>query len=96
MVRGTNPAPVAFTQVGEFTINVYRAEIAQLNDSEKEAWATAQIGEILSDSTKRGLLVKCLDGAVKLTEVQGAGGKRMSGNDFLNGRKVSKGQVCIC
>ncbi len=96
LVRGTNPAPVAFTKVGELTINVYRAEIALLNDSEKEAWATAQIGEILSDSVKRGLLVKCLDGAVKLIEVQGAGGKRMSGGDFLNGRKVSKGQVCIC
>ena len=96
LVRGTNPAPVAFTKVGELTINVYRAEIALLSDSEKETWATAQIGEILSDSVKRGLLVKCLDGAVKLIEVQGAGGKRMSGNDFLNGRKVSKGQVCIC
>ncbi len=96
LVRGTNPAPVAFTKVGELVVNVYRAEIAQLNDSEKETWGRAQIGEILSDSVKRGLLIKCADGAVKLTEVQGAGGKRMRGNDFLNGRKVSKGQVCIC
>ena len=37
-----------------------------------------------------------MDGAVKLTEVQGAGGKRMSGGDFLNGRKVQKGQVLGC
>ena len=96
LVRGTNPAPVAFTKVGELVVNVYRAEIAQLNDSEKEAWERAQIGEILSDSVKRGLLIKCADGAVKLTEVQSAGGKRMRGGDFLNGRKVSKGQVCIC
>ena len=96
LVRGTNPAPVAYTQVGELSINVYRAEIATLNATESEELKSAQIGEILSDSPKRGLLVKCADGAVKLTEVQGAGAKRMSGSDFINGRKVAKGQVCIC
>ena len=96
LVRGTNPAPVAFTQTDTLTINVYNAEVATLNDSEKTAWESAQIGEILSDSVKRGLLVKCIDGAVKLTQVQGAGGKKMSGGDFLNGRKVAKGQVFIC
>ncbi|MBE7068434.1 MAG: methionyl-tRNA formyltransferase [Clostridiales bacterium] len=96
LVRGTNPAPVAFTRVGDLKINVYRAEVVAVGDNEREDFQKAQIGEILADSPKRGLLVKCADGIVKLTEVQSAGGKKMSGGDFLNGRKVMKGQVFIC
>lgn len=96
LVRGLNPAPVAYTQIGDLKINIYRAEKATLGDSEQAAWESAEIGEILSDSPKRGLLVKCLDGAVALTEVQAAGGKKMRGGDFLNGRKVAKGQVFVC
>ena len=96
LVRGTNPAPVAYAQAGDMKINVYRAEIALLNDEEKAACLSAVCGEILSDKPKRGLLVKCADGEVKLTQVQAAGGKIMGGGDFLNGRKVQKGQVFVC
>ena len=96
LVRGMNPAPIAYTQIGENKINVYRAEKAALNEEETQALQTAKIGEVLSDKPKRGLLVKCGDGAVKLTEVQAAGGKRISGGDFINGRKAQKGQVFAC
>ena len=96
LVRGMNPAPVAYTECGEMKINVYRAERAVLTEEEESLLKTAVYGEILSDKPKRGLLVKCADGAVKLTLVQAAGGKQMSGGDFLNGRKVQKGQVFKC
>ena len=96
LIRGMNPAPVAYTLAAGNKLNVYRAERAALTDEESAQLAAAKIGEVLSDRPKRGLLVKCGDGAIKLTEVQGAGGKRMSGGDFLNGRKVQKGQVLGC
>ncbi len=96
LVRGTNPAPVAYTNVGEMKINVYLAERAVLNEEELALLEGAQCGEVLSDKPKRGLLVKCGDGAVKLLQVQAAGGKAMGGGDFLNGRKVQKGQVLSC
>jgi methionyl-tRNA formyltransferase len=96
LVRGMNPAPVAYTAIGENKINVYLAEKADLTQEESELCAAAQIGEVLSDKPKRGLIVKCGDGAVRLLEVQGAGGKRMGGGDFLNGRKAQKGQVLSC
>ena len=92
LVRAMNPAPVAFGEIDGNKINVYAAEKAASCQEE----AGAVCGEILTDSPKRGLLVKCKDGAVKLTQVQAAGGKRMSGGDFLNGRKVKKGQVFTC
>ena len=96
LVRGMNPAPVAYTITAGNKLNVYRAEKAVLTEEEAALCASAQLGEVLSEKPKRGLLVKCGDGAVKLLEVQGAGGKRMSGGDFLNGRKVQKGQVLGC
>ena len=95
LVRAMNPAPVAYGVVEDSAINVYLAEavaLESLTDEEKKA----KIGEVLSDNPKRGLLVRCKGGAVKLLEVQGAGGKRMKGSDFVNGRKVKKGQVFEC
>jgi len=92
LVRGMNPAPVAYTELDGVKINVYLAEPASLLDGED----SAKNGEVLSESVKRGLVVKCLDGAVKLLEVQASGGKRMKGGDFLNGRKARKGQVFTC
>ncbi len=96
LVRGMNPAPVAYMAIEGNKVNVYRAERAELNEEEHAAFANAVCGEVLSDKPKRGLLVKCADGAVRLTEVQAAGGKRISGSDFLNGRKAKKGQVFVC
>ena len=91
-----NPAPIAYTLLNGEKVNIYRAEKAVLTDEERTAFEDASIGEVLSDKPKRGLLVKCSDGAIKLTEVQMAGGKRMSGGDIINGRKAQKGQVFTC
>ena len=96
LVRGMNPAPIAYTELDNNKINVYRAEKAVLNDEESAYAQDAVCGQVLSDKAKRGLLVKCADGAVKLTEVQAAGGKRISGGDFVNGRKARQGQVFTC
>lgn len=91
LVRGMNPAPVAYAQMETGTLNVYKAEPAPEFSGEERV-----VGEIVCDIPKKGLVVKCADGAVRLTEVQPTGGKRMKGSDFLNGRKVQKGQVFVC
>lgn len=96
LVRGMNPAPIAYVVLEGNKINVYRAERAVLTEEESAICANAVCGEVLTDKPKRGLLVKCADGAVKLCEVQASGGKRISGGDFLNGRKAQKGQVFEC
>jgi methionyl-tRNA formyltransferase len=96
LVRAMNPAPVAFTTLENNKINVWEAEKAVLTDEENAYMQTAKIGEILSDKAKRGLLVKCGDGAVKLVKVQPSGGKIMNGGDLINGRKAQKGQVFSC
>jgi methionyl-tRNA formyltransferase len=96
LARGMNPAPIAYTLLNGEKVNIYRAEKAVLTDEESAVLENAMVGEVLSDKPKRGLLVKCADGAVKITEVQAAGGKRISGGEFINGRKAKKGQVFVC
>ena len=92
LIRGMNPAPIAYTAADGVKINVYLAEKAEVPQGSE----CAQNGEVLTDTFKQGFVVKCGDGAVKLLEVQAAGGKRMKGGDFVNGRKVQKGQVLSC
>ena len=91
LVRGMNPAPVAYAVLETGALNIYRAEPApEFFD------AAGAFGEIVCDTPKKGLIVKCGDGAVRRTEVQLAGGTRMKGSDLLNGRKLQKGQVFVC
>ena len=93
LVRAMNPAPIAYALYNGQKLNVWEAETAQLTLEETCLLQNAKIGEVIADKPKRGLLVKCIDGAVKLTKVQPAGGKAMAGSDFLNGRKIKKGDV---
>ena len=92
LVRAMNPEPAAYTTVNGMKINVFVAEESEWGEDTRGA----AFGTVLSDSPKKGLIVKCGDGALKLCEVQAAGGKRMKGGDFLNGRKAQKGDVLKC
>ena len=40
---------------------------------------------------KKGLTVACGEGALKLTEIQLVGGKRMKATDFLRGHAIEVG-----
>lgn len=84
-VRGMNPEPIAYALLNGSPLNIFSAEEVDCEES-------APVGTVISDSPKKGLIVKCKDGAVRLVEVQAAGGKRMKGSDLLNGRKIIKGQ----
>ncbi|MBQ7369868.1 MAG: methionyl-tRNA formyltransferase [Clostridia bacterium] len=92
LVRAMNPEPTAYTAVNGLKVNVYAVEECALPQDVE----TASMGEVLTDSPKKGLIVRCRDGAIKILELQASGGKRMKGSDFLNGRKVTKGDVFEC
>lgn len=92
LVRAFNPEPVAYAFLNGVRVNILRTQKTPL----PEGGENAQNGEILTDKPKAGLVVKCDDGAVKILELQPAGGKKMTGGDFINGRKCEKGQVFSC
>ena len=52
---------------------------------------TQKAGTVVAFSPKAGLVVACGEGAVRLSEVQPAGGKRMADTAYANGGKLKEG-----
>lgn len=82
-VRAFNPVPGAFTLLNGDTIKVWRAQ--------PEAAALGVPGEIIT-AVSDGILVRCGVGALRIQELQKAGGKRMSAAQFLAGNPLAAGQ----
>lgn len=81
-IRAFDPFPGCAARLGDATIKVWRAELAQ---------GTGQPGEILAVEPK-GITVACGAGALTLVEMQKPGGCRLAGADFLRGFTVTAGQ----
>lgn len=82
LVRGMNPAPIAFTRLDNDTIKIYKTRLAH---EYSEEFANAANGECVIAKSKQGLFVKCGDGeALEILELQFAGSKRMEAKAALN------------
>lgn len=77
-VRGLNPWPVAFTTYGGKVWKLWWVEKLSEGKTDREP------GTIIARE-EDGLVVACGEGAVKITELQPEGKKRMSALDFLRG-----------
>lgn len=84
LIRALSPAPLAYAVAGEVTLGCYHARA--LAGAEE-----APAGTVLAASPKEGLIVQCSEGAVRLTEIQPAGRKRMADTAFCNGGKLRRG-----
>lgn len=82
-IRGLSTAPCAFTFLEGKRLKVYFAEKLQLN-------APAPAGTVIGGDV---LSVACGDGALRLTDIQPEGGRRMTDSDFLRGRKIPMGTL---
>lgn len=82
LIRGLNPWPIALTTLSGERLKVFAAEKAAGN---------GEPGTVLEADPKKGLTVACGEGALKLTEIQLVGGKRMKVNDFLRGHAIEVG-----
>ncbi len=86
-IRAFNPFPVAATVWQGETIKLWRYEI----DSTLRSSGKAP-GTILS-ADEAGVGVQCGSGVLRLTELQRAGGKRLSATEFLRGFALPVGAV---
>lgn len=82
LIRGLNPWPIALTTLSGERLKVFAAEKANGN---------GEPGTVLEADPKKGLTVACGEGALKLTEIQLVGGKRMKATDFLRGHAIQVG-----
>jgi methionyl-tRNA formyltransferase len=85
-VRAFDPFPGASTLLGDTVIKVWNSEI----DSCQRNVGAGPGHIFLVDD--QGVLVSCGDGALRLTELQRPGGKRLSARDFLAGFALAPGQ----
>ena len=81
-VRAFNPYPGATVGLDGNTVKVWRAEA--------QAETRGSPGTVIA-ADKRGILVACGEGTLRLTELQKAGGKRLPVSAFLTGTPILPG-----
>jgi methionyl-tRNA formyltransferase len=74
-IRGLNPNPVSYAVLDNNIIKIYESELIDFDSNEA-------VGKILSN---KELIVKTLDGAIKITKLQLAGKNIVTGKEFMNG-----------
>ena len=85
-LRGLTPEPGATVTIKNTTLKFYRAQKSDIIDKE------AVPGTILF--AKKKLIIKTIDGAIEILEIQAPGKKIMSVKDFLNGQQlINEGDV---
>jgi methionyl-tRNA formyltransferase len=75
-VRAFNPFPGAHGQAGGVTVKIWQAQAVD---------GKGTPGQVLSADAQGGIVVACGDGALRLTELQKPGGKRLPAAEFLKG-----------
>ena len=84
-VRGLNPWPSAYTELGGKTLKIWDADVVPYDGGERP-------GTII-EVTKKQMIVACGQDALALNEIQLSGKKRMSVQAFLAGSRVDTGTV---
>ncbi len=85
LIRGLCPAPAAYTSLEGQTLKIFTAE--------SKPGQRKEIPGTIGADTSYGLSVAAADGYVILKEVQLAGRKRMSINEFLRGYRLLPGTI---
>ena len=82
-IRAFNPVPAAWVEYQGKPMKIWRAEVVAQQ---------GRAGEVLSCSSD-GLIIACGENALKITELQPSGGKRMDIAAFAAGHTVEEGTV---
>ncbi|MDH3286186.1 MAG: methionyl-tRNA formyltransferase [Betaproteobacteria bacterium] len=84
-VRAFNPSPGAYTQLGPAALKIWGARVEP-----QISGAPGTVCAVAADS----VVVACGNGALRITELQRAGGKRLSAEAFLAGFNLEPG-MCL-
>jgi methionyl-tRNA formyltransferase len=82
-IHALNPAPGAAGLFNGETLKIWRVEVAS---------GRGAAGEILAADAQAGIVVACGGGALRLLELQKAGGKRLPAAEFLKGFPMAGGR----
>ena len=88
-IRAFNPFPGATLPLAGQAVKVWRASILTKQTIDKPQ-EPSRPGRILAANAD-GIVVACADGALRLTELQKPGGRRLASADFLRGTPLEPG-----
>lgn len=83
LIRGMNPWPSAFTHLDGKMLKIWDADVVS---------ASGTPGTVI-DTDKNSFTVACGEGALKVSEVQLEGKKRMQSSVFMNGNPMEIGKI---
>ena len=82
-IRAYDPRPAAFTTAGGAEIKLFHPSLGE--------GLSGNPGQVLEAGNE--LVVACGDGAVRISEIQPAGRRRMAAGDWTRGRAVATGDI---
>ena len=85
-VRGAQPWPVAYFVYQDQPIKVFEVKTNPTNHN-------FSCGEVVTSSSKQGLIVACADGLVEIVSLQAPNGRLMPAKAYLNGKTIEKGSI---
>lgn len=88
LVRGCNPWPAAFTQLGRQTVKIWATRFCGADALGEKG----ESGEILQADVQKGLFVQTGHGYLEICELQEAGKKRMDARSYLRGHAFAPGE----
>ncbi|MDP9154276.1 MAG: methionyl-tRNA formyltransferase [Pseudomonadota bacterium] len=83
-IRAFDPFPGAFGTIDGVAVRIWAAEPIEFEANEDAG--------VIVDSGAEGVIVACGQGALRVTQLQKPGGKRLPVRDFLAGSPIVKGQ----
>ncbi len=94
LVRGLNPIMGAYSFFRDKKIKFWKVQNITFEDFcfdkkfELEELKRMDNGIVIISDEKEGLYIKCIEGIIKVIEIQGENSKRMNISDFLRGNKI--------
>jgi len=85
LIRGMNPWPVAYTHYNGETMKIYSSEI--INKETKAVPGT------ITNVSKNGVEVACLDGLILLNNIQFPGGKPLKVAEYIKGHSIEENTI---
>ena len=84
LVRGLNPAPVAYAYLDGQKVKIFAVR------ETGEGQVSAPVGTVLSADAKKGIFVQAGDGALEICRLQFPGGKPLQAAEYMRGAGASR------
>lgn len=88
IIKGLAMWPNAHITIDGAYFKLYNAKVVKNNNFEN-----AQNGEVVVASSKQGLIIKCRQDLIEITELLPENGKKMTAKSYLNGKKINIGSI---